>query len=388
MTSRFIICRGKPSPRRLWWPLAPERYGEIFSTRQEIDWPFQLGALKIVPYALGELDHWGQDLEGDPLNRAYGQAGVRASLPIWSVDPSIKSELFNVNGIAHKVVFEAEFAFADSNQNLDLLPLYNPLDDNSVEAERQRFRIYSYNSPPNPFPVAVGRALLRRAHGTGQLGHRAQHGSCRRPDGCPAGRRSAMADQARHAGQRACYRLDQPGHRHQPVSRSQPRRLRPGAGIVELRFCAGTWAIGCRCCPTGIFDFFDQGQKTYSVGAFLSRPPRGSIYLGFRQIEGPLDSRVITLSYTYWMSPKWLTTFGTTYDFGQEGNIGQNFSITRIGESFLVNLEFHRRSVAERLRRGFLHRTAISCPKAAWPTWAGPKFQWPGQMGWNKENDE
>ena len=57
-------------------------------------------------------------------------------------------------------------------------------------------------------------------------------------------------------------------------------------------------------------------------------------------MEGPIDSRVITLSYTYWMSPKWISTFGTTFDFGQEGNIGQNFSITRVGESFLVNLGF------------------------------------------------
>ena len=40
------------------------------------------------------------------------------------------------------------------------------------------------------------------------------------------------------------------------------------------------------------------------------------------------------------MSPKWTTTFGTSYDFGNQGNIGQNFSITRIGESFLVSAGF------------------------------------------------
>jgi hypothetical protein len=38
------------------------------------------------------------------------------------------------------------------------------------------------------------------------------------------------------------------------------------------------------------------------------------------------------------MSPKWISTFGTTFDLGDAENIGQNFSLTRIGESFLVSL--------------------------------------------------
>ena len=49
--------------------------GERLATRQEIDWPFQIGAVKVVPYALGELADWGNDLNGNNLQRAYGQAG-------------------------------------------------------------------------------------------------------------------------------------------------------------------------------------------------------------------------------------------------------------------------------------------------------------------------
>ncbi|MGA2061931.1 MAG: hypothetical protein ABSG67_15705, partial [Thermoguttaceae bacterium] len=318
---------------------APERYGEIFSTRQEIDWPFQLGAVKIVPYALGELDHWGQDLEGDPLNRAYGQAGVRASLPVWSIDPSIKSELFNVNGIAHKVVFEAEFAFADSSQNLDLLPLYNPLDDNSVEAERQRFRIYSYNSPPNVFPVELDERYYAVRTG---LGSWVTAPSMEVVDDLAVFRLGAR--------QRWQTKRGTPGNEHvidwitldANISLfPDPNRDNFGQvpGLANYDF---VWHVGDRLSilSDGIFDFYNQGEKMFSVGAFLSRPPRGSFYLGYRQVEGPIDSRVVTLSYTYWMSPKWISTFGTTFDFGQEGNIGQSFSITRVGESLLVNLSF------------------------------------------------
>jgi hypothetical protein len=63
--------------------------------------------------------------------------------------------------------------------------------------------------------------------------------------------------------------------------------------------------------------------------------------VGYNFIEGPIQNRVVSISYTYWMSPKWISTFGTSIDLGNQGNLGENFSITRIGESMLVNLGFN-----------------------------------------------
>jgi hypothetical protein len=37
------------------------------------------------------------------------------------------------------------------------------------------------------------------------------------------------------------------------------------------------------------------------------------------------------------MSPKWMTNLGISIDLGESSNIGQSFSLTRIGESFLVS---------------------------------------------------
>ncbi len=113
-------------------------HGERLATRQEIDWPFQLGVIKVVPYALGEAAHWGQDQTGEPLDRLFWQAGVRASLPLWAVNPAFESEMLNVHGLAHKIVFDVEFSYADANRDLQDLPLYDPLDDDSVEAFRRR----------------------------------------------------------------------------------------------------------------------------------------------------------------------------------------------------------------------------------------------------------
>ncbi len=108
-------------------------------------------------------------------------------------------------------------------------------------------------------------------------------------------------------------------------------------GLADFDF---RWHVGDRLTlvSDGYFDFFDDGLQTISVGGFLTRPPRGSVYVGFRSIEGPLSSNVLSASYSYWMSPKWVSTLGATVDFGPTGNIGQRFSLTRIGESLLVTV--------------------------------------------------
>ncbi|MFW6124770.1 MAG: organic solvent tolerance protein OstA, partial [Pirellulales bacterium] len=131
-----------------------DREGERLVTRQEIDWPFQLGPVKTVPYLLGELGHWGEDIDGDDLQRAYGQAGIRATLPLWTVNPAVESDLLNVHGLAHKVNFETEFFVADANRELTDLPLYDALDDNSIEAARRRLPFNTFGVPAGgPVPL-------------------------------------------------------------------------------------------------------------------------------------------------------------------------------------------------------------------------------------------
>ncbi len=92
--------------------------GERLITRQELDWPIQMGAVKTVPYALGELGHWGEDLSGNDMQRFYWQAGVRASMPMWTVNRCVENNLWNVHGIAHKVVFDVDFSVAESNRSM------------------------------------------------------------------------------------------------------------------------------------------------------------------------------------------------------------------------------------------------------------------------------
>lgn len=323
------------------------RAGERFATRQELDWPFQLGAVKVVPYVMGELAHWGEDLDGSPLDRAWGQVGVRASLPMASVDPTVSDDLFNVHGIAHKVVFDAEFSAADANRDFTNLPLYDALDDDSVEAFRRHLATTTFGWPSTipPTTAYIPTRFEERYYAlrTG-LQSWVTSPSTEVADDLMAVRLGASQRWQTKRGPVNNRRiidwitLDTHISLYPDAQRDNSGNT---AGLFDYDF---SWHVGDRLTlvSDAMFDFFDQGQKIISVGGFLNRPPRGSLYLGFRIIEGPtrLDSQVLSLSYSYWMSPKWVSSFGTSIDFGGQGNIGESLTIMRIGESFLVSAGF------------------------------------------------
>lgn len=326
--------------------------GERFATRQEIDWPFQLGPVKLVPYLLGEAAHWGADQAGEPLDRLFGQAGIRASVPMWSVDPTAHSDLFNVHGLAHKIIFDAEFSVADANRDMTELPLYDPLDDDSVEAFRRRFMTTTFGvpsmitvppgMPPAPDLIPVQFDERYYALRTG-LQNWVSSPSTEVADDLMAVRLGAK--------QRWQTKRGPADNRHiiDWITLDTNMTLFPDSsrdnfgqtlGLLDYDF---RWHVGDRLTlvSDAIFDFFTQGQKIVTIGGFLNRPPRGSLYMGFRILEGPIDSQILSLSYSYWMSPKWVSSFGTSVDLGSQGNIGQSLTVTRIGESFLISAGFN-----------------------------------------------
>ncbi len=361
------------------------REGERLATRQEIDWPFQLGAVKVVPYMLGELAHWGQDVNGEPLDRAWGQVGVRASMPMWSVDPTANSDLFNVHGIAHKVVFDAEFMAADSNRNMSDLPLYDPLDDDSIEAWRRQFLTSTFGLP-SMMLTPTGQAYLAKFDERYYALRSGLQSWVTSPS-------TEVADDlmAIQLGAHQKWQTKRgPAHNRRIidwVTLDTNISIFPDAGRDNYNTTAGlfdydfAWHVGDRLTlvSNGIFDFFSQGQTLFSFGGYLTRPPRGSLYMGFRVLEGPINSQVLSVSYTYWMSPKWTTTFGTSYDFGNQGNIGQNFSITRIGESFLVSAGFSVDASRNNVGVGLMVEPRFS--KGRMSTFSGAEIPPAGAMG-------
>ncbi len=306
--------------------------GERLVTRQEIDLPLLAGPVKVVPYALGEFAHWGEDLTGNDLQRLYGQAGVRASLPAWNVYPWVESALLNVHGVAHKAVLEVDASFADSNRDLTMLPLYDPLEDDNLEQFRRRFNIINF---AGVVPPQFDERFYALRSGIGRW---------------VSSPTTEVADDLTTVrlgfDQRWQTKRGLPGRRRiiDWVILETGAVVYPDAnrdnfgeeiGLVDYNF---RWHVGDKVTvlSDGLFDFFVDGQQLASVGVFLNRPPRGAVSLQFRVLEGPISSKAVIANYSYLMSPKWVSSIGTMYDFENDTNTHQ-LALTRIGESLLVS---------------------------------------------------
>ncbi|HZZ73550.1 MAG TPA: organic solvent tolerance protein OstA [Pirellulales bacterium] len=304
------------------------------STRQELDLPVQLGPVKVVPYAEGEFTHWGEDLTGSSLDRVYGQFGVRASLPFWAVNPFIQDDLFNVHGIAHKVTLDAEFAYADANQSLNDLPLYDPIDDDAQEHFRNRLANIVFGTP-NPVPQRFDERFY--ALRSGLAGNVSSPSTEIAGDLMAARLGVHQRWQTKRGPEDDRHTIDWITLDTEVTYFPKDDRDNYGVpfGLANYDF---RWLVGERVTLTsdGTYDFFSEGQKETAIGAFLAQPPRGTIFLGFRSLEGPITADILTTSFIYRMSPKWVSALSTSIDFDKSGAVSQSLLITRVGESFLT----------------------------------------------------
>jgi hypothetical protein len=235
---------------------------------------------------------------------------------------------------------------------MTLLPLYDPLDDDSVEAFRRHFLNPTFGVPSPVPPLApppgtpwpqVGTKFDERFYAlrTG-LQNWVTSPSTEVADDLTAVRLGV--------NQRWQTKRGPPDNRRiiDWITLDTNMTFYPDAnrdnsgttvGLLDYDF---RWHVGDRLTmvSNGLFDFFEEGQKLFTVGGYLNRPPRGSLYAGFTVLEGPIDSKVLSLTYTYLMSPKWASSYGTAIDFGAQRSYAQNFSLTRIGESLLINFVF------------------------------------------------
>jgi hypothetical protein len=328
-------------------PLAWERdFGAQYeglraASRQELSLPLEWGPTKIVPYALGEVAYWKEDLDQNELSRVLGQGGIRASLPFWRADPTVRSTLFNLNGMAHKVVLEADLFWADADANLDGLPLYDALDDDSVEYFRRTFCANVFDCPPGSFvPLPFDERYYALRSGLQRW--------VTSPSTEIAGDLTAMRLAAR---QRWQTKRGLPGQQRvvdwitldlEGFVYPDPERDNFGqeVGLLSYDF---RWHLGDRftVLSDGQTDFFTNGLRTISLSALVTRPGSLRYLIGTRSIEGPISSTLLYGSTSFRLSPKWIVNYASTYDFGTTGNIGQRAEIVRIGESFLVGLGFN-----------------------------------------------
>jgi hypothetical protein len=308
--------------------------GVVAATRQELSVPVQLGPVKLVPSISGEASHYGQAANGESLTRLLGQAGLSASLSAWTIDPSIQSSLLNIRGLAHKVEWTAEYFYADSDTNLDELPLYDPLDDHAQQQFRSRFITTTFGGTlPDQFDprtYAFRQGLQRSVTSpSNEIADDLQqlrlglHQRWQTKRGLPG--RERIVD---------LLQFDIDAFIFPDADRDNFGETL-GPTTYDIRYHIGDRVT---LLSDGYFDFFDNGLRSISAGLRSSRPGVGDVYLGLLSLEGPISSTVLRSTIDYRLNEKWIASAGTTYDFGPTGNVGQSLGITRIGESLLLRL--------------------------------------------------
>ena len=319
-------------------PWEVESEGLRASTRQELDLPLFVGPVKVVPYVLGEVAYWGDDLLGSDSTRLFGQAGLRTSLPFWRADPTVQSDLWNLNGLAHKVMLESELFYADADRNFDTYPLYDPLDDLSQRAFRRRYPSDVFGAPPPvPLPFDERYFAFRSA-----LQQWVASPSLEIVDDLTLIRFNVnqrwQTKRGRIGQQRTIdwISLDVGTSLFPEADRDN---FGETVGLIDYDL---RWHVGDRVTllSDGFFDVFPDGLRTVSLGGFLTRPGQLRGYLGIRSIEGPITAQILSSSLEYRLSPKWITRSSSSIDLSDTGNIGQSYEITRVGESFLASLGF------------------------------------------------
>ncbi|MGQ0634840.1 MAG: hypothetical protein ACT4QC_09535 [Planctomycetaceae bacterium] len=324
----------------------------VASTRHEVDLPFQLGPVHFVPYALGEAAYWSdtgapispfvqESVDLGNLTRLYGSAGARASVEFWKVFPEVSSDVFNLNGLAHKMVFDVDYSYSQATASLgQTVPQFNEFDDNAQEQFRRRLFFNTWNTvvptqfEPRFFAVRSGVAqnvtapyneLVEDMH-VARLGWRHRLQTKVGPVSAPRIKNWMTLD------------LE---------TSLFPNQNRDNFGeLFGLNTVRYNWYVGDRTTITAgtLFDTFQGHETLWNVGLISQRSARGSVYVGLRNIEGDsvvgpdLVTRILTASYSYLMSPKWISTVSTAYDLGENQNRGQSVTVTRVGADFLVHL--------------------------------------------------
>jgi hypothetical protein len=320
---------------------------------QELSAPFDLGPVKVAPYGILDLTYYSQDLNGNSIGRVVGAGGVRSSLPLSKLYEDVSSDLFNINGIYHKITLSSNYYYAQTNVPYSQLPLLDRLDDDNTDYT------YRYIRPAQPQLVqgAAGLALA-----TSPL-YNQQLYAIRRLVDDRVDTMDNMNVLQMDARQRFQTKRGYPGLEHTvdvltfDVSGSlfpEANRDNFGKSFGFLEY-NGLWNIGDRTSvlSSGWFDPFQYGARYWNLGVNLDRPDRTSIYVGYRQTD-PLNSKAVTGSFSYQLSKRYYTSIGVSYDFGIQQALTNSFNLIRTGSDVTITLGFTYNALVNNFGFNFL----------------------------------
>ncbi len=317
-----------------------------FDLRQELSAPLQAGPFKVVPYGIVELTEYTNYLNSsltypasdtdNSRGRFYGAVGVRGSIPFTRLYPEIESELFNVNGVNHKITLASNFFVAHSDTPFYRLPQLDRINDDATDqALRDITPLQPIINPAHGF--ALQNSTL----------YNPQFYAIRRLVDNRVDTLDSIEELEMSVNQRWQTKRGYPGLQHITDWMSldlsatyfpHPTQDNFGSTFAFLQY-AYTWNIGDRTTfeSTGWYDPIQDGTRLTTVGLYFNRPDRTNFYVGYRQID-PLQSKAVTGAVSYVFSPKYAISAASVYDFGTSQSLSNYLSLTRMGTDVQVTV--------------------------------------------------
>ena len=304
---------GLPSQGYTGTSTSPNYRGD---SRQEIDYPVQLGQVKMVPYVVGRATGYTDSPSRDGQGRIFGAAGVRFTTAFSRVEDGVESDLLDLHRLRH--VIEPEVNLFTSGQTID------------------RTRLYVYDE--NVDGISDVSAAQLSLHNRFQT-YRGGPGKERSVDFLSVNvSANVFTNPPRDAGIlptkfRGLFFTSQP-------EASVPRDSING----DL-----TWLVSDNTAflSDAEYNVDHQELATGAFGVAVKRDTRLSYFLGLRYIE-QLNSDIATFAAEYELTAKYTLQFSQSYDFGVSKNVTSTFGIRRRFDTLTAALTiFHDASTGE-----------------------------------------
>ena len=342
-----------------------------FDWNQRLELPIDLGPVRITPYGVMDLTYYTQDLNnynggftrhqagsggnmpfdapgpvqdptGQGRGRFYGGGGTEASMTFSRLYQDAASELFNVNGLNHKVNVRANYFAAYSDTPYYQLPQLDRLNDDVTDQTYRTSRPRQAGLITGPAGQALSISPL----------YDPQQYAIRRLVDNRVDTLDTIEVLQLGVNQRLQTKRGFPGAQHivdwmaLDLSMSVfPDQNRDNYGqsvaFLDYNFL---WHLGDRTTflSAGSYDPITNGTKYFNVGMNFSRPDGTNFFLSYRHTD-PVQSRAVTGVITYNLSTKYSVNIISTYDFGLNQALSNQVSISRTGAdlTFLFGFSFN-----------------------------------------------
>ena len=324
-----------------------------FDLMQNIAAPFSLGALRLAPYAVGDLAYYTNDLDNQGRGRLYGGLGARASFPLSRLYEGVDSEFLNLHGLYHKVTFSGNYYTAWSDTPYNALPQLDRLNDDATQQSVRDFQPYA----PTFYPGQAGTALLNSPLYDPRLY------AIRRLVDTRADTLDTIQVIQAEVRQRWQTKRGYEGMEHTvdyatlDLSASIfPAKNRDNFGqLVSFLEYNATWAVGDRngFTSSGWIDPYNLGANYWNVNGYFNRPDNTSFYLSYREVQ-PLNSKLVSGSVSYTFSPKYAVSFSYAYDLSIANNQSTNLMLTRVGTDLTWTVGFTYNAIVNNFGFNFM----------------------------------